>query len=335
MVNEWYREGWLIARFFFSRDTTETMSTRLFCSTICDAFSSITRDFITHSAEFKARPDWEHLSFEEQYEGLIAAPLRAIGRRAILTIDALDECEDRIKLLEVIRDKQFSIPLFRTFITGRPEADIKRWSEKLDRIRITNFQMLEGYNQDVEKYIRLRLEDMPDIQDRVVHRAEGLFIWARIACDLLVVAADIYGLLKQLEGPLEGDAKLDAIYRVALEQATPKDLPSQRAMVKVLQMILAARTPLSISELEKISPWDKGNVVGRIVTRLGSLLLYENDQDPVRLLHTTLREFLTARQRARIYYIQLEYGHYTLALGSLNYLSDPSSVGTLGLISQR
>jgi len=218
----------MVGRFFFSRDTTETMSTREFCSKVSDAFVGINPDLKPRIDEFKKRPDWMELSFEQQYEGLVAGPLRVLNRRAILTIDALDECEGRIELMKTLRDKQSSVPLLRTFITGRPEADIKQWVMKVDGVRMASVRELEGDNEDVEKYIRSRLEDEPsDVQNRVIRGADGLFIWARIACDLLGQALDINGRLEELEGPSEGASKLDSIYRVALKQATQDDEPSR------------------------------------------------------------------------------------------------------------
>jgi len=310
------------------------MSTREFCSKVSDAFVGINPDLKPPIDTFKKRLDWKELSFDQQYEGLVAGPLRVLDRHAILAIDALDECEDRIELIETLHDKQSSVPLLRTLITGRPEADIKQWVMEVDGIRMANFQELEGHNQDVENYIRSRLgSKASNIQDRVVRRAEGLFIWARIACDLLSQAIDINGLLEELERPSEGVSKLDSIYRVALKQATPDDKPSQQILILVLQMLLAMRRPLSIADLEEISPWSEKDVVQLSIARLGSLLLSQDRNDPIRLLHTTFREFLTSRERAGKYFIQLRFGHYTLARGSLSILlghyssSDRNSFG--------
>jgi len=331
VVEKWVKDGWLIGRFFFSRDTTETMSTRKFCSTVSTAFVSSDYDFRRslerHINKFKEQQlDWEQLSFEQQYEGLVAGPLRVLNRRAILTIDALDECEDRIELMETLRNKQSSVPLLRTLITGRPEADIKQWLTKVDGIRTASFRELEGRNQDVENYIRSRLEDKSyDVQDRVIRRAEGLFIWARIACDLLSQALDINGRLEELEGPSEGASKLDSIYIVALKQATQDDELSRKIIILVLQMLLAMRMPLSIADLEEFSPWSEKHVVQRTIARLGSLLLSRGPNDPIRLLHITFREFLTSQERAGKYFIQPRFGHYTLARASLRILGHYSS----------
>jgi hypothetical protein len=302
------------------------MNMREFCSTISDAYASKNHKLKADIDKFKEQPDWKRLSFEEQYEGLVAGPLRALSCRAILTIDALDECEGREELMETLSNKQSSVPLLRTFVTGRPESDIKEWGEKADGVRVANFQELEGPNEDVERYIRSRLEDATtDIKNRVIGRAEGLFIWARIACDLLRNSLDSDRKLEELEGPSKGVSKLDSLYSVALKQATKDDKESRQIIVQVLQMVLAMRTPLTIEDLEEISPWKGRDVVRRTIARLGSLLLIEGPHDPIRLLHTTFREFLTSRERACQWFVQLRSGHYALARGSLRIIEDYSS----------
>ena len=322
VAEAWVEEKRLVGRFFFSRDTTETMSTRKFCSTVSEAFASLDGDLKPHINKFKEeRLDWEKLSLKQQYEGLVADPLRELNRPAILIIDALDECNDRIELIETLRDTQPSVPLLRTFITGRPEEDITQLVTNVAGIRKENFQDLEGDNKDVEKYIRSELNSKArDIQDRVIHRAQDHFIWARIACDSLKKTLDINRTLEELERPSEGFSKLDSIYRVALKQATQDDAPSRQIIILVLQMLLALREPLSIADLTVISPWSEEDIVERTITRLGSLLLLHRRDDPIRLLHTTFREFLTSKIKAGEYFIRPQLGHYTLALGSLKIL---------------
>ena len=334
VVEMFKEDGWLVGQFFFSRDTTETMSTRKFCSTVSNAFAGIDPDLIPHINKFKEKADWKKQSLDERYGGLVAGPLQVLNRRAILIIDALDECanrNDREKLIETLRDKRFSVPSLRMFITGRSEADITQLVMTINGVRKESFRELEPDSNDVATYIRAklkcRLKDLPkdkaiDIQDRVIDRARGHFIWARIACELLDGALDFDGTLKGLEGPLEGASELDSIYRVALKQVTPKDQHSLQAIIAVLQMLLAMRRPLSIAELTKISPWSTKDVVERTIYRLGSLLLFQDPNDPIRLLHTTFREFLTSRERAGKYFIEPQLGHYTLAVGSLKILGD-------------
>ncbi|PVF91469.1 hypothetical protein CPB86DRAFT_770645, partial [Serendipita vermifera] len=182
MAEEWKKESRLVARFFFSRDTTETMSTNRFCSTVADLFAAQSTVFKAELDKFVDRPD---LSFEERFEGMITTPLKAHGRPAILTIDALDECnneyQSRDELLQTLARQRKSIPQLRVLVTGRPETDIKRWAEASGGH--TNFTKLEGGSKDVELYIESRLQSIP-LDDRrrlysVIRQAEGLFIWAR------------------------------------------------------------------------------------------------------------------------------------------------------------
>jgi hypothetical protein len=325
MAEEWERQGRLVARFFFSRDTEETMGTKLFCSTVGDAFATQSEKFATKMDAFKIRRDYRLLSFQKQFEGLVADPLEAMDQDAILTIDALDECDNkfggRTTLLETLcRYLSSTMPQLRIFVTGRPERDIKQWAEM--HVAYTNFSRLEGNSEDVKLYITKRLPNLAtSIQGRisdVIERAEGLFIWARLACDLLEQALDPEGLLKTLEDEISPD--LDYLYMIALEQSMPKDQASRQAIILVLQMIMVARSPLSIADMEQLVPTPK--VIEPVVTCLSSLLVYQDRNDPIRLLHITFREFITNRQRAHNYFVQFSLGHHTLATGCLNILSN-------------
>ncbi|KIM21581.1 hypothetical protein M408DRAFT_58490, partial [Serendipita vermifera MAFF 305830] len=269
---QWTRDERLLARFFFSRDTATTMSTETFCSTVADAFIALDERFKVPIEAFKKRPDFRLLSFDEKFNGIVISPLQKLNRDAILIIDALDECDNehgsRDELLNALHGQQFSSPRLRILATGRPEFDIKQWARRSD-VQYANFAQLEGSSKDVEMYIKHRLQDLPNIQDRlyqVIKHADGVFIWARIACDLVDNSADIDGLLEELGK----EVSLDFLYKVALRQSIPRNERSQQAFTTVLQMVLAAREPLSIAQLELLSP--KPGLVEGIVTRLGALL---------------------------------------------------------------
>ncbi|KIM20920.1 hypothetical protein M408DRAFT_81303 [Serendipita vermifera MAFF 305830] len=340
MANQWRQEQRLVARFFFSRDTTTTMSTKSFCSTVSNAFASISPELEESINRFQGRRDFSLLSFEELFNGLVINPLEEFKRDAILIIDALDECDNERgeldELLDVLRGQKASSTRLRILATGRPELNIKEWA-LLSGVEHTNFIQLEGGQKDVELYIQHRLQHRPYLQNRLYHvikHAEGVFIWARIACDLILQTADVDRLLEELGKKVT----LAFLYQTALEQSIPKDEPSRQAFTVVLQMILAAREPLSIAEFEKLSP--KPGVVEGVVTRLGALLLYKDRESPIRLLHATFREFLTSREIAGSFFIQPEHGNQTLTLGCLNFISDYSSkddhtLRNLDIISQR
>ncbi|PVF91692.1 hypothetical protein CPB86DRAFT_878380 [Serendipita vermifera] len=321
MAEEWKKESRLVARFFFSRDTTETMSTNRFCSTVAELFAGRNPVFKAELEKFVDIPD---LSFEERFEGMITTPLKALNGPAILTIDALDECnndyQSRDGLLQTLTKQCPSIPQLRVLVMARPETDIKRWAEESGGY--TNFSKLEGGSKDVELYIETRLQSIP-INDRrrlysVIRQAEGLFIWARIACDLLMKTSDVEGLLEILGQ----EVSLDYLYRIALEQSIPKDKASRQATLIILQMILAAERPLCIAELEKLAP--KSRIVEPVVTSLGSFLLYDGREGPIRLLHATFREYVTDRSKQSPIFSQIELGHHFLASGCISLVEEYS-----------
>ncbi|KAG8813083.1 hypothetical protein FRC19_002683 [Serendipita sp. 401] len=321
---EWGMESRLTARFFFSRDTAETMGIKRFCSIVANAFASEDETFNTVMERFQKRKDYELLSFEQQFDGLIVSPLKALNRRAILIIDALDECDNerrnRDMLLNVISTRLPLIPHLRVFVTGRPERDIKQWATNTTGVHCTNFLQLEGSHDDVGIYIKERLSHFPsNLQaqvSQVVVNAEGVFIWARIACDLLCKTVNKQALLRSLEK----EVTLDHLYTIALEQSIPKDGHSRQTAVMVLEMILALQSPLSIAELVHLSP--NPDAVEAVVTSLSSILLCKGREDSIRLIHATLREFLTSRTKAGPWFIQLGLGHYILACGCIDLLAD-------------
>lgn len=317
-------KGRLVARFFFSRDTEETMSTNLFSKAVSNAFAGLDTEFRGHVAEFKERPDIDDLSLEEQFEGLVADPLRKLDKQAILVVDALDECNNefgrRNRLLEMLHAQQPSIPNLRIFMTGRPEIDIKSRAE--ETVGYKNFSRLEGTNKDVELYIHKQLEGiLPEDKHLVVIKAaDGLFIWARLACDMLRESADP----EDLQEELRGEVGLDDLYRVALREAIPKDRSSQRAILTILAMIMAAQRPLSIESLEMLSPElsKRPGVVERAIKCLGSLLICSSREDPIRLLHITFRDFITDQSKAGPYFVHVRLGHYALASQSISIVGD-------------
>ncbi|KAG8753295.1 WD_REPEATS_REGION domain-containing protein [Serendipita sp. 396] len=323
MDREWKRDRKLMAKFFFSRDTVETMSTKRFCPTVANAFASQDETFKATLKQFQSQENCDLLPFEEQFDGLIVEPLKTINRRAILIIDALDECDNkydqRDRLLQAISNQLPASLFLRVFLTGRPERDIKQWATTTTGVRCTSFLQLEGNHDDVERYIKQRLRDWPSTLQakiyRVVENAESVFIWARIACDLLCKTIAQEALLRSLEK----EVTLDYLYTIALEQSVPEDKYSRQVAVMVLGMILALGRPLSIAQLAQLSP--SPEAIEAVVGSLGSILLYKDRNDPIRLIHATFHEYLTSATKSGPWFVQLGLGHYFLSSGCIDLLA--------------
>jgi hypothetical protein len=315
LVTKWTDEERLVGRFFFSRDSDELRSTKLFASKISEQYSNQSEEFKTFLEKCKKPSDD---SIERTFAAIVIEPLRALNKSAILVIDALDECDNspqsraRSRFFSTLKTHYRSVPNLRIFATGRPESDIKDSLQELSA-HVKNFRELEGSNNpDVDRYIRWRLSrhDNRDQVDRIVELSDGHFIWARIACDLFCASIDQDSLISKLEKVVLGEGRLKDLYQVALTQSLPSDSDSQQAASFLLQIIFAAQEPLSISDLEELSPYPK--VVGKTVNVLGSLLIHDGRDGPIRPLHLTFREFITRRPLGNEPFIQLEFGHRTL-----------------------
>lgn len=311
-------EMFLLARYFFSRDSEETMGIDSFCVTVAGGFSGHSIKFKDYVDEFRRKYDHGNLSFEETLEGMVIEPLKLFQQPAVLIIDAVDECnndyEGRDRLLNALHAHRSAIPNLRILITGRLENDIATRAKK--DCGFKTFRQLEGPNKDVERYIHARLEEYLSEEKRkvVIRAADGLFIWAKMACDLLIKSVSRDELLEELAR----EVSLVDLYKVAMREAMPRDKPSQRAISSLLALILAAQRPLSIAELEKLS--QQPEIVAPATSCLGSLLVYEGREDPIRLLHITFRDFILDHSKSGPYFVQVKLGHYILASQSVELL---------------
>jgi hypothetical protein len=159
--------------------------------------------------------------------------------------------------------------------------------------------------------------------------AAGHFIWARVACDLLIRTYDRDSLLESFQKEISDDNRLNQLYRIAMRESTPADNASKQAVAVILQVFFAAQEPLSIEELERLSPHPKSTE--KVIAALGSLLVFEDRTSPIRLLHPTFREFIVTKDLSGDYYVPVELGHRALALKCVETLhSEPQLVTTSG-----
>lgn len=200
---------WLVARYFFSRSRPETRNIDLFCSKVAEQFAARSDLFAQHLEDCKKKTESSSGSIENQFRVQIVEPLiklysnsRATNGnkpRAILIIDALDECNncngERDRFLTILREAWSPIPELRIFATGRPQGSLKDVLHD-PRIYITSFRHTERDTDDIATYINRRLNEdkvnpfNEEIKRRVTDLAASHFIWAKVSCDLLVKASD-------------------------------------------------------------------------------------------------------------------------------------------------
>lgn len=105
----------------------------------------------------------------------------------------------------------------------------------------------------------------------------------------------------------------------------PADSASRQTVAVVLQVLFAAQEPLSIEQLKQLSPYPTSTE--KVITALGSLLIFKDRTSPIRPLHLTFKEFMVSKDLSGDYYVPLELGHRTLALKCVETLrSEPGLV---------
>lgn len=332
LAKGWHNRGRLVARFFFSRgsagvSTAYDLSPH-FARTMRKRFPQIAR----------SNDDIQALStssIEEQWQELVVEPLLQLEDKSlVMIIDGLDQCsEDSRKILLRCILETFgsdALPNVKLFLTTRLESDIKPLLVSAgDSVRIESLQQHESNLKDVSHYIRHRFSTMrpPKMNDQdarsLEKRANGLFVFAATACNLLERSFQRGEALKRILAA-DGFTSLDGLYLEVLRRAVDvEDRSSLDSLKKVLGIVISAKEPLSVDEITRLLSRMRPVIhVGSIVDNLASVLSSGSPNDPIRILHPTFREFLLHVKRSGQYAISRHAGNSILATACLQMLSD-------------
>ena len=334
----------LAASFFFVRGGGDLESTRLFFPTLAYQFATsqpqLQSRIISAAREYHRRGDRQQM--RHAFEDLVRTPLLGapIGDQGpiILVIDGLDECKERDMipsllrfLLELVR----TLPWLRVFVTSRPEPHVLGTLTSSDAMTMVHHRSLndsvEDWEDDVRRYLMETIPKMPsytqfvhehpDDLERLVERAGGVFIYARIAVSFLDMYIDrpqeqFYLLLSSLGVGVE---PLDALYLQVLRSAFPPNYlgassPRHERLRALLASLILLDGPFPADVLTFFChDMTKDDVVS-MVDCLRSVLLVDT-AGAVRPVHATFGEFLLdeARCTDKLYYVDRLKGNGQLA----------------------
>ncbi|CCA69055.1 related to WD40-repeat protein (notchless protein) [Serendipita indica DSM 11827] len=253
----------------------------------------------------------------EQFRTLIIGPLSHSDKRVIIVIDAIDECRSgsqRRELVETIAMGVRGSKNLKIFMTSRPdpviEAVLKGVSikEKLeDRLHDINHP---DNTNDIEVYVdqSLHLVLPKDKRQRLVKKANSLFIWASTACRMLTSETslsspeDIYDLLISTDQP----GVIDDVYGLVFERTDPQ---YYAVMCAMLALLVAAFEPLTVDDLDDLLKHARVRGSAKaLVQNLGSVLSVDPGTHLIQFRHPTLVEYLrrcsiapTPDRRNRLY----------------------------------
>ena len=307
----------------------------------------------------KGYPDGFGANVQKQLRDLIVAPLRDSSTTEsshfpyIIVIDALDECEDKFALAQLLEDILRNVEDLRPlqfFITSRSENPIHccfsacatQGVWKQHNISDISDTMVRA---DIKRYLRDALSSLKNDYDvpeswppaaavaELAHRCRGSFIYASTAVrfvrdpaflnpnaqlELLIAPA------AQMD-PSPSDSLIDQLYLTVLTSAYPNISSKLAEQVRlILGSILLLQRPLSIEDLARLIGVEVSSVYNQCIGPLRSVLtLFEysaGDQSPtqaatIRVVHPTFPEFLLSLKRCRdpMFFISSPSLHLTLA----------------------
>jgi hypothetical protein len=277
------------------------------------------------------------------FDSLILEPLHSLHIVGIIlvVIDALDESEDTTGLPGFLAENLNKLPSnFRVVITSRPEHAIVSVLVEARSVKIRYMddpELAAETQKDIRNFLRgkLRADKFGNYVEALAVKAEGLFQWAAVACQLVLDPPErfLYDEKTCIEHLLESGSnrsgldKLDELYKEVLEgyfkEKETRDL--FRSVVGQLITSIEPLTTRSLITLRQHASYGKRDGAG-ILRRLGSLLSNVDSSDnslPIIPLHTSFRDFLINEDKSGDFCVRVRDIHNQLADSCLNLLLTP------------
>ncbi|CCA76472.1 related to archipelago beta form (F-box-WD40 repeat protein) [Serendipita indica DSM 11827] len=302
----WEKKGILGGRFFFSMSSKDASTTEKLCSTIARDLVHYIPELAPHVSQAVTRnPSIMRGSLDEQFQTLVTGPLRHRHRhrqgRIILVIDAVDECKSssqRKKLLEALSTAVRGCKNLRIFVTSRPDPVIETVLGSLSiksklEDRLHSLRHRDNID-DIAIYVGQTLDGVlsKDKIQRLVEKANGLFIWASTACRMLTDEATLNSPDSLYDRLISLDQRgaIDKVYDLIFERI---DEESHPVLCQMFALLLVAFEPLTIDDMEDlIKHLRVPGAVRGLINNFGSVLSTEPSTNFIQFRHPTLVEYL-------------------------------------------
>lgn len=299
-----------VAYFFCRHDAVESLKAR----TIIGALIRQTLQYMPSLPE-----DLIANTFRLDVDEMILMMQRALPseHRAYFVVDGLDLCDhsERVEVIVQLRSLQ-SRHLVSLCASFRLEAD-DALDRLMDNLMSLTVVPLPNNTQDIEQYIELELERcitqselelgnpalILDIQSALLSGSRGMFLWVvlqiRSLC-LMQTDQEIRDALSDLPKDLPD------IYSTIVGRTQKSPTPYQR---RIFETIIAARRPLTTDEMrEALSvtagdyDWTPEKLLNNVFGALrscGCLITVDEEESTVRLVHPSVKQYLTMGYRAQ------------------------------------
>ena len=278
-------------------------------------------------------------SFRHQLKKLLIEPILAVqnpiltrvamAKPMIIVIDALDECDDRGSMAELIQSlvdvfqEKRRLPL-RVFCTSRVEEHLRKKLES-SAVHALDLQHFDA-GVDIRKFLQSRFsaihkenQTMRSIPlpwpsdtdlDGLVRKSEGSFVFADTLVNFIDDGTDFPH--RKIQKALQANSGLDTLYSHVLSIA-----PRSGNVERVIGTIMLLNYLLPITSLAFLLRLETAEVLQALLGLQSILLIPADDNQPIRLFHTSLRDFLSAQSRSGIFFIDPPTRHFVIATDCL------------------
>ncbi|KAF3920091.1 Beta-TrCP [Arthrobotrys entomopaga] len=360
----------LAASFFFRRGEKDRGDAAKFFTTLASQLANCIRDMAPSIQNaIDEEPSIPSKGLKEQFSKLIFEPLSQLrclshqALKAILVVDALDECDDEKDQQLIIsllgRLKELRAVDIRIFLTSRPELPVRLGFKELSAGTYQDIILHEvpGIEQDITLFLEKELveirgfhqlpNDWPgenDIQ-RLVKMAVPLFIFAATACrfigdrkrDPVKRIAIVMGYQTDWRAGKLEQTYLPILHSLASDDITEGISDPQDSLAEefreIVGTILSLASPLSVTSLSGLLCIAE-RVIDRILEPLHSVLdipTLTNRRKPVRTFHLSFRDFLFDQQlshhnKFHHFWIDEKNSHRMIYKKCLDLISSPKGL---------
>ena len=285
---------------------------------------------------------------KQQFQKLIINPVAALPKqshRRMIIIDALDECEDREsirQLIEFITRIDYSKFPIDILFTSRREEHIRRvfespsFSHMIYQISLSNTAF--DVHGDIEHFLRSQfniiyqenprlMENIPspwpspsDLNE-IVRKVNGSFIFASTLTRYISEGKEPPQRLKLM---VERHNGVDGMYTEIVEQFW-----GHEHFPIVFSTIMLLRKPLSVIGLASLLDLTIPDILTEIFKIQSILVIPADNSTPVDVVHTSLRDFSVSKERSGAIFVNIPQNQLITTFRCLKVMSTESGVVVL------
>ena len=344
-------EGRLLGSFFFLRGSSECSHISRLIPTLAHQISltaPVAKLTIEIALENEPALLASTVSLAHRFQRLIVEPIHASASRhscfmkkQIVVIDALDECDDKAQMADFIdillRASLGGTQLpFGILLTSRVEEHIRKkfdssGAQFLHRLELQSFNA----GLDIKEYFQRVFGCIYDQNLRIMQRIPKPWPSAGDLTALLIKADGSFAFATTLVQCIGGDCMpdkalqkllasevngLDSLYEQVLSSASWSE-----DFCQIVGTIMILEDNKSISFLSSLLSLQHEEVIYELLQVQSIIKIPGDDDGPIMLFHTSLRDFLTLKSRSKQYYIDPPLRHLHLAIHCLKYLTENPS----------